>query len=95
MLRAAALILLAIVILNGGCSRRSGCVSGTVTVDGRPLEYGMVNFVGAGGAASAPAGGGQRPFAPLPDRYASPGQSGLAVDVVAGDQRLDLPLTSN
>jgi len=37
-----------------GCGPTSGRVSGTVTIDGKPLDYGMVDFRGTSGVASAP-----------------------------------------
>lgn len=52
MLRAVPLFVVAAVGL--GCGPRLGEVSGTVAVDGMPLDYGIVNLVGPGGAASAP-----------------------------------------
>lgn len=113
--------LVVLAIAAPGCGERHGRVSGTVTVDGRPLDYGIVNLVGSGGAASAPildgrfeaggvplgsvkiavralprpvvatpAGDGTRPFAPLPTRYMSPDDSGLALEVKPGAQRHDL-----
>jgi hypothetical protein len=115
-------VVLAVVAL--GCGQRHGQVSGSVTVDGVPLDYGIVNFVGLDGAASAPildgayeAGGVPlgtvriavralprpvvgappagpvRPYMPLPDRYLSPRDSGLAIEVNAGRQRHDLAVT--
>lgn len=126
--RAAAVVLQvalqASLLFAGGCGRRHGRVSGTVTVDGRPLDHGVVNFIGAGGAASAPVLSGAydaspvpvgragiavratpRPavadpaaaavdFVPLPDRYIEPERSGLSLDVVAGDQRHDISIST-
>jgi hypothetical protein len=45
---------LAVACLVVGCGRRLGHVAGTVRVDGAPLDYGIINFVAPGGAASAP-----------------------------------------
>ena len=104
-----------------GCGHRHGQVSGTVTVDGMPLDYGIINFVAKDGAASAPildgayeasgvplgavqiavralprpvvaapAAAGSRPFAPLPERYLSPRDSGLSLEVRPGRQRHDV-----
>lgn len=47
-------IAMPVVVALVGCRPRLGEVSGTVTVDGSPLDYGIVNFVSPGGAASAP-----------------------------------------
>jgi hypothetical protein len=88
-----------------------------------PLDYGIVNFVGLDGAASAPildgayeAGGvplgtvriavralprpvvaaptaGTGAYVPLPERYLSPRDSGLAIEVRAGRQRHDIAVT--
>jgi len=111
-------------VIAAGCGRRHGDVNGSVAVDGRPLDYGIVNFVGTAGAASAPvldgrfeaggvplgtvriavralprpvvadpAAGATRPFAPLPDRYLSPHDSGLTLEVRPGAQRHDLVLS--
>jgi hypothetical protein len=116
--------LVVLAVAAAGCGSRHGDVSGSVTVDGRPLDYGIVNLVGSGGAASAPildgrfeAGGvplgsvklavralprpvvaapaadGTRPFAPLPARYLSPDDSGLALEVRPGQQRHDIALS--
>jgi hypothetical protein len=116
--------LVVLVLAAAGCGRRLGDVAGSVAVDGRPLDYGIVNFVGAAGAASAPvldgrfeaggvplgtvriavralprpvvaepAAGATRPFAPLPDRYLSPQDSGLTLEVKPGPQRHDLVLS--
>jgi len=115
-------VVLAVVAL--GCGQRHGQVSGSVTVDGVPLDYGIVNFVGLDGAASAPildgayeaggvplgtvriavralprpvvaapTAGPVRPYMPLPDRYLSPRDSGLAIEVKAGRQRHDISMT--
>ena len=46
--------LVVLALAAAGCGRRLGDVSGNVAVDGRPLDYGIVNLVGSGGAASAP-----------------------------------------
>lgn len=95
-----------------------------MSVDGVPLDYGIVNFVGLDGAASppivdgayaaggvplgtiriavrvlprpvvaAPTTGTVRPYVPLPERYLSPRDSGLAVEVKAGRQRHDINVT--
>ena len=116
--------LVVLVLAAAGCGRRLGDVAGSVAVDGRPLDYGIVNFVGAAGAASAPildgrfeaggvplgtvriavralprpvvadpAAGATRPFSPLPDRYLSPHDSGLTLEVKPGPQRHDLVLS--
>lgn len=57
-----------------GCGPRHGHVSGSVTVDGRPLDYGMVNFVGRSGAASAPVNAGTYEASMVP-----PGPVGITV----------------
>lgn len=116
--------LVVLVLAAAGCGRRLGDVAGSVTVDGRPLDYGIVNFVGSAGAASAPvldgrfeAGGvplgtvgiavralprpvvaepataATRPFAPLPERYLSPHDSGLSLEVRPGSQHHDIVLS--
>ena len=108
-----------------GCGPRHGTVSGMVTVDGRPLDYGMVDFTALGGVASAPVVDGRftvervpvghatvtvrsvpRPVVaersttantfqgPIPDRYMMPEQSGLSLEVSAGSQRHDVPVSS-
>lgn len=43
-----------VAMLAAGCGARLGHVSGSVAVDGAALDYGIVNLVGPGGAASAP-----------------------------------------
>lgn len=46
---------LSLALLAGlACGPRHGDVSGHVTVDGMPLDYGIVNFVTDGAASSAP-----------------------------------------
>lgn len=113
-----------VAFLAMGCGQRHGQVSGTVSVDGALLDYGIINFVAADGAASAPildgsfeAGGvplgsvriavralprpivsapsaaGTRPFAPLPERYLSPSDSGLSLEVRPGHQRHAIAIT--
>jgi len=115
-------VVLAIAAL--GCGQRHGQVSGSVSVDGVPLDYGIVNFVGLDGAASAPildgayeaggvplgtvriavralprpvvaapTAGTVRAYVPLPERYLSPRDSGLATEVRAGRQRHDIAVT--
>lgn len=119
-------LIVAVVGLVAGpaCGPRHGEVSGRVTVDGAPLDYGIVNFVARGAASSAPvvdgrfAAGGvplgsvkiavralprpvvaepaaasARPYAPLPERYLSPEQSGLTLDVKAGRQSHDITVS--
>lgn len=111
-------------VAASACGPRHGEVSGRVTVDGAPLDYGIVNFVAPGAASSAPvvdgkftAGGvplgsvkiavralprpvvaepaaaSTRPYAPLPDRYLSPEQSGLTLDVKVGRQSHDITVS--
>lgn len=118
---AVVLWVLASLVAGGACGPRHGAVSGRVTVDGVPLDYGIVNFVTNGAASSAPvvdgtfAAGGvplgtvriavralprpvvaepaaadARPYAPLPDRYLSPEESGLTLDVRPGRQVHDI-----